>query len=202
MTNDLPRRGPGRPREFDMDLALDQAVRLFAERGFHAASIGELAEAMGVTVGSIYKAFEDKRAIFVAALDRQSSQRNGELQRHLRAGANGRDKVRLTLEFYADISCGVSGRQGCLVVGTAVELANFDPEIAGRVVDALTRREQLLADLLREGQGDGSVAAGVDVAATARCLLCLLQGLRVVGKTSPTLADMRAAVGVALKLLD
>src|SRR6218665_3263436 len=66
---DLP-RSRGRPREFDRDEALDRAIRIFCQRGYHATSIGELGEAMGLTAGSIYKAFKDKRAVFLAALDR------------------------------------------------------------------------------------------------------------------------------------
>src|SRR6202012_4020630 len=63
-------RPRGRPREFDMDKALDQAIRVFSEHGYHATSIGDLIDAMGLASGSIYKAFRDKRAVFLAALDR------------------------------------------------------------------------------------------------------------------------------------
>jgi AcrR family transcriptional regulator len=53
-----------------MSTALDHATRLFRERGYHAASIEDLTQAMGIACGSIYKAFQDKRATFLAALDR------------------------------------------------------------------------------------------------------------------------------------
>ncbi|MGO8161494.1 TetR family transcriptional regulator, partial [Rhizobium leguminosarum] len=42
---------------------LDAALRVFSERGYHAAAISELNEAMGLASGSIYKAFKDKRGI-------------------------------------------------------------------------------------------------------------------------------------------
>jgi TetR/AcrR family transcriptional repressor of nem operon len=202
-TADIARiRVPGRPREFDMGDALDKAVQVFCERGFHATSIADLMDAMGLTTGSIYKAFKDKRAVFIAALDRQMAQRACALREALDAAGSGRAKVRAALEVYASVSYGTQGRMGCLVVGTAVELATFDAEIAERVVDSLHKREKLLADLIRLGQSDGSIAAGVAVKPTARFMLCLLQGLRVVGKISPTRAEMQSAVDVAMKVFD
>jgi AcrR family transcriptional regulator len=53
-----------------MDVALDRAVLVFRERGYHATSIGDLSEAMKLASGSLYKAFGDKRAIFLAAFER------------------------------------------------------------------------------------------------------------------------------------
>ena len=195
-------RAPGRPREFDMDLALDQAVRVFSERGFHATSITDLTEAMELTAGSIYKAFKDKRAVFIAALRRQMAHRSDELQCAIKLAESGRSKVYAALTFYADASHGAEGRLGCLVVGTAMEVSTFDAEIGEIVTGSFRAREKLIADLLRIGQADGSISAAVDVKATARCLLCLMQGLRVMGKTAPTHDEMAAAVEVAMKVLD
>jgi AcrR family transcriptional regulator len=195
-------RSPGRPREFDMDLALDQAVRIFSEQGFHATSITDLSEAMALTAGSIYKAFKDKRTVFIAALERQSASRTEELIQALSAEHTGSDKVRAALTFYASASCGAMGKLGCLVVGTAMELSTFDADIAERVTASMRAREKQIAELIRIGQADGTINAKVDVKATARCLLCLMHGLRVVGKTSPPRAEMLATVDVAMKMLD
>lgn len=195
-------RRPGRPRSFDLDQALDAAIVVFSTAGYHAASIGELAAAMGLTAGSIYKAFPDKRAVFLAAFDRYKLVRDGMLTEVLEAPGSGRERIRRMLQFYADASHGPMGRQGCLVVGSAVELARFDPEIGARVTRSLARSEALLTRLLQQGLEDGSIAAGLDTAATARTLVFILQGMRVYGKTDPERDAMHATIASALKLLD
>ncbi len=195
-------RRPGRPREFDMDEVLDRAADVFCERGYHATSVSDLSRAVRVKPGSLYKAFRDKREVYLAALERQSLRRGAELQQAVEQGVDGRDKLRRALAFYAGLSCGTTGRLGCLLVASAVALASFDPEIARHVADSMRRREKLLADLLRQGMADGSVASTIDVKATARHLLCLLQGLRVLGKTSANRPETLAVVEVALKVLD
>jgi AcrR family transcriptional regulator len=184
-----------------MDEALDKAVRVFCERGYHATSIEDLKEAMGLTSGSIYKAFKDKRAVFLAALDRYKLIRDRKLRQAIESSKSGRDRLRSALLFYADSSHGSEGRRGCLVVGGASELAIFDADIAKRMTAALTRNETLLADLIRQGQSDGSIGAGLDSEATARLMLCLVQGMRVLGKTGRSRAEMEAVVETAMKVL-
>ena len=197
----MPRRGPGRPREFDIDAALEAALLVFRERGYHAASLTELGSAMKLTGGSIYKAFGDKRSIFLAAFDRYTSLRHKKLADLLDAEKSGRDKLWALLRFYADSSHGMEGSRGCLVVGSATDLALLDEDMAAQVVKALKRMEKLLRSLIELGRSDGSVPPGIDVEASARALLCLLQGLRVVGKLGRTRSEMMAAAEQALELL-
>ncbi len=184
-----------------MDAALDAAILLFRERGFHATSLADLCKATGLATGSIYKAFADKREMFLAAFDRYTERRYAALQQLLDAETTGLARLRALLSCYAEASYGVEGRRGCLVVGSAVELATFDPEIATRVTAALHRLRGLLADLVHLGRSDGSIPAAVDADASADILLCVLQGFRVVGKTGRTRAQARRAVDQALRLL-
>lgn len=194
-------RSPGRPREFDIDEALDKAIRVFCERGYHATSIGDLTAAMELTQGSLYKAFRDKRAVFLAAFDRNKAVRSERLLRAIETGRTGLDRVRNALAFYVESSQGAEGLQGCLVVGSAAELAIFDEEVARRVEASFDRNEKLMAELIEQGQADGSIPAGIDSKATARLMLCLLQGMRVIGKTGRTRAEMAAVVEVAMRTL-
>lgn len=194
-------RGPGRPREFDMDTVLDGAVRVFRERGYHATSVGDLSEATGLTAGSLYKAFGDKRGVFLAAFAHYVEARNAGLRRLLDRQPSGYEKIRAVLHFYAQSSHGSEGRRGCLVVSSATALATFDDEIAAQVEAAMRRSEDLLRQLLRQGQEDGSVAQDIDVTAMARVLLAVLQGFRLIGKSGRTRNDMMAAADQALKLL-
>lgn len=184
-----------------MDAAVGATLLVFRERGYHAASLGDLSAAMGLTAGSIYKAFTDKRAIFLAAFDHYTKGRSAQLQPLLDAEATGLGKLRAMLHFYAEASHGVEGRRGCLIAGSAAELATFDAGMAERVTAALQHLETMLRDLVLLGQADGSISASIDPAAAARTLLCVLQGLRVVGKTGRTRAEMTAAADQALRML-
>jgi TetR/AcrR family transcriptional repressor of nem operon len=185
-----------------MDEALNKAVGVFSERGYHATSIDDLIAAMELASGSIYKAFKDKRAVFLAAFDRYKTVRDEKLRDALSKGRSGRERIRNALVFYGEASQGAEGRRGCLVTGCATELATFDEEIAQRIAAALDKNEEMMSDLIRQGQSDGSVPAHVDSKATARLMLCLVHGMRLIGKTGRTRAQMAAMVDIAMKTLD
>jgi AcrR family transcriptional regulator len=192
----------GRPREFDMSAALDQALRVFSERGYHAASISELTDAMALTSGSVYKAFKDKRGIFLAAFDHYRAMRLRILHDRVDEAATGREKLFAMLCVYADASHGLDGRRGCLVVNSATDLALFDEEAAARVAAAFDTDERYMIGLIDLGRKDGSLRADVDAEAVSRTLLCLMKGMRIVGKTDRSQADMAAVADTAMKLLD
>jgi TetR/AcrR family transcriptional repressor of nem operon len=201
-TPSLESRSPGRPREFDLDEAVDKAIGTFTENGYHATSLNKLTAAMEIAEGSLYKAFTDKRGLFLAAFERYVMLRGERLAQELAGTRTGREKVRAVLAVYAEYSHGKTGRRGCLVVGSAVDLASSDPEMAKRVAAVLASQEKRLLEFIREGQVDGSVSSRVDAAIIARLLLCVVQGMRVLGKTGRSREDMTSLVDSALKLLD
>jgi TetR/AcrR family transcriptional regulator, transcriptional repressor for nem operon len=195
----VPLRERGRPREFDLTAVLDAAVRVFRSRGYHAASMQDLRDATDLASGSIYKAFADKRALFIAAFDRYVSERMRMRATALQACSSGREKLRELLRLYALSSAGTEGRLGCLVVGSVVALTTFDTDLNGLVRRTLGRTEDCLADLVRKGCADGSLLPDLNAADQARFLLCLMQGMRVVGKTGRTTREMKTMVELALQ---
>ncbi|WP_017800120.1 TetR family transcriptional regulator C-terminal domain-containing protein [Winslowiella toletana] len=191
----------GRPRQFDADAALDLAMLVFREKGYHNASISDLSEAMQLTVGSIYKAFHDKRGLFLQVFARYTSLRNQALRQRLAQQANGRARIAELLRFYLESASDIEGRRGCLVVGSAIELQQLDAELAGLVRAALQRNQQSIRQLIAQGQQDGSVNPQHDAEALGGVLLCLILGMRVAGKMQDLPAHNRLIV-TALTLLD
>jgi len=192
------RRAPGRPRAFDLDTALDGALVVFRQRGYHGASLSDLCGATGLTPGSIYKAFAGKRAVFLAAFERYRAVRDAEIRAAIEPAETGFGKVEALLRSYADISAGREGRCGCLVTGSAVEISTFDAEMADGVGAAIDRIEGLLGSLIREGMADGTIDASVEPDAAALHLLSVLQGFRVIGKLGRSRDAFLAAVDHAL----
>lgn len=59
----------GRPRNFDYDDALSQAMTVFWDKGYNGASMRDLTGAMGISVPSLYAAFGDKHQLYLKTID-------------------------------------------------------------------------------------------------------------------------------------
>lgn len=165
-----------------MEIVLDRAIEVFRERGYKSTSISHLSEATGLTTGSLYKAFDGKKDIFFKALDRYVARRSAALSEVLSDVTGGLAKVERAVAFYAEASLAPPGSQGCLLVNAATECAMIGDELLlKRVQQALGQVERLLAELIEEGQADGSISPAVRCEISARLMMCLFQGIRVVG---------------------
>lgn len=203
MSSNTPFPSRGRPRKFDVEQALRLAIEVFRQRGYTATTIVDLMEGMQLSRGSFYKAYGDKKSVFAAAYDLYAREGAERLRSVARGTGSGRERIAAVLALYARLSQGLDGRRGCLVVATAVELSLHDADIAQRVLASWNNTETVLCELLREAEQDGSVGPLTDPAASARTILCLMQGMRLVGKSSADgEAGFEAVARQALKLID
>ena len=196
-------RDRGRPREFNLEEALRLAIEVFRQRGYTATSIVDLTEGMKLSRGSFYKAFHDKKSVFTAAYDLYATEGAERLKAASRKSGTGRERIAAVIERYAELSQGPGAQRGCLVIATAVELSLHDPDIASRVIRSWRATETLLCELLQQAEEDGSIAILEDRDATARSLLCLMQGMRLIGKSNAhSKAGFALVARQAMKLID
>lgn len=90
-------------KQFDVDTALDQAMRVFWQRGYADASLDALGSATGLGRGSLYGAFGNKDALFRRCLDRYTSIYGAQYERAL--AAHPGDPVR-AVETFFDVTLG------------------------------------------------------------------------------------------------
>ncbi|MEO8289640.1 MAG: TetR/AcrR family transcriptional regulator [Gaiellaceae bacterium] len=143
-----------------------QAARLFAEKGYHGTSIGDLAEALGVQKGSLYAHIEGKEDLLYETMGEGAAVFHGALDA-VPENAPPAEKLRLALRAHLR----VVGEQ--LEVATVfvqewkyLEGARFEEVLAER-----RRYEERIRDLFREGRDLGELRADLDVNAAALLFL-------------------------------
>lgn len=193
---------PGRPRTFDADVALSNAIEVFSTKGYNGTSIKDLTESLNLTAGSIYKAFKDKRTLFMQALDYYKEQRVRLSKARISEAKSGKDKIHKLLDGYALDSLGESGQIGCMVVATAVELSSQDIELKNKVDRLFATSISTIQELIILGQHDGSIDKAIDPEPMAHTLHCITQGMRVIGKINVNKTHLENIVSSAMSLLD
>ncbi|AIO35442.1 TetR/AcrR family transcriptional regulator [Burkholderia pseudomultivorans] len=194
-------RDRGRPREFDTDTAVAAAARLFWEQGYHATSIETLCEATGVFRGSLYRTFGDKHGLLVAAFDQYAEGAVARLKERLAADLPPREALREALMYYTRVGARLSERRGCLITNTAIELLPGDEALRPHIEATLLRIATQLSLAVARGQQSGEFDRRLDPEDVGRFLLCLVQGMRVLGKSSTTEAELASIVEIAMRAL-
>ena len=190
-----------RPREFDVDAALQSATRVFWAKGFEHSSLDDLCAATGLNRSSFYAAFNSKRDLYLRALQRYEE---GSVARIAEAleGRPVRLGVRLFLDGLIDAIVAGPGRRGCFIGNCAAEMARLDRGAAAGVRRSLARVEAAFKDGLEKARARGELARGVDTQALARFLTAGIQGLRLVGKANPDRAALNDIARTMLHCLD
>ena len=174
---------------------------VFWSRGYHGTSLPDLLEAMKLSRGSLYTAFGDKHELFLLALDRYIEDALTRLDAELDSQKSALMGLRVCLAGYVDRTRGVDGKRGCLVVATTMELSAQDSEVNYRIAKFFRALEARLTASLTRAQEAGELAEDIEPASTARLLVCLIEGLRVLGKTSPSHVTTHAMIETLLDRL-
>ena len=169
-------------------------MAVFWEKGFRRTSMADLEAATGVLRGSLYWAFGDKRTIFERAMEHYQSLTRRVIGEYLGAAGPVSEVLRRTLLAVASECTGEDGRKGCLMANSAVELSAHDDEARAAVRRHYAWMESRFASLLARAQETGQLAPERDPQALGRLIVVSIQGLKVVGKTSPQSADLAAVV--------
>ncbi|MGB0467659.1 MAG: TetR/AcrR family transcriptional regulator [Pontibacterium sp.] len=175
-----------RPAEFDRNEVLDKAMEVFWRTGFTGTSVTDLVKATSLKPGSLYGAFQSKRALFMEVVDTYAQYSLTRVEKCLK---ESNTPIQAIHSFFSrlhdDITQDEIGR-GCLMVNTMLELATEDDEIREKITEYLSEVEKIFADTLTHAQELGELEADRDPASIAKFLMTGVWGLRVLSSTRPS----------------
>jgi len=166
----------GRPREFDTQEALAAALRVFWSKGYDAASLTDLTEAMGITRPSLYAAFGNKEALFKQALDLYEAEKLAYVAKALEAPTARGVAERL---LYGNIANITQECPGCLGVIASVTCAGTDSTIRDDVHARAASARQAIEARLQRAIDEGDFNVPVDAEGITRYLSAVFQGIAV-----------------------
>lgn len=180
----------GRPRSFDEAAALDQAMRVFWERGYEAAGVDDLAKAMGVSMSTFYSSFGDKEKLFLASMNKYEAEKRGyagEILERLQPAAVAFQEL---FEEAAHQLTRDDQPRGCMLT---LALHNCSPALEP-LRGHLNARRRALIDVfetrLKTAQARGEFGPGVDIVGLAWFLTNTLQGMSLQARAGATRKDL------------
>lgn len=190
-----------RPREFDPEDAIAKALPVFWEHGYEDASLPDLLAGMGLTRGSLYKAFKDKKNLFLLVLDRYEmvAVDNGVSLLNNTDIADGADRVLLMFKGLV-IAVENGDQRGCLLCTAAAGPAANDPDIAAAVHRGLAKLQVGFAQALK-GSPSLSEISTARRTRLADMLLTQYIGLRMLARSQLPLGVLAHAVQSVEELL-
>jgi TetR/AcrR family transcriptional repressor of nem operon len=191
----------GRPREFDLDEAVTRAMQVFWDRGYYDASLPDLLAGMELSKGSFYKAFGDKKSVFLRALKLYTDDGVRNVQDVLRSNPSPKAAIRNALIRYADLSSGSKGVRGCFAVLTAAEMLPGDPDIADLIKRLFARLQDLFAAAIAKGQAAGEIRKHCDAGVMAHFIVSHAQGMRILGKVGSRRDDMLKNIDLLMETI-
>ncbi|MGY3466640.1 AcrR family transcriptional regulator [Bradyrhizobium sp. LM6.11] len=162
--------GMGRPREFDAETALDQAMEVFWRHGYEGATIAQLTEAMGINPPSLYACFGNKEGLLKAALDRYTKLR-GVWMDEVVAAPTAREVAERMLTGIADRQTDPANPPGCLLVQGGIACGTGSESVPFELATRRAQNEDQLRDRFVRAKAEGDLNA--DLRSCRARALCL-----------------------------
>lgn len=195
------KRRRGRPREYDRDDALGRAMQVFAEKGYAATSLDDLASATGMNRPSLYNAFGDKESFYRATLDHFVAHLRSEVGRLVVAAP---DLATALTAFYSgalDEYFAVRPSRGCFFFCTAPVEVLTHPDIREDMKKLMAEIDGMLAAKFVNAQREGEFPADADPDAAARVAQGVLHSLALRARAGESRAVLQRVADFAVASL-
>ncbi|MGE0216372.1 TetR/AcrR family transcriptional regulator [Mycolicibacterium sp.] len=171
----------GRHREFDVDEALDAALRVFWSKGYEGASYADLTKAAGVERPALYSAFGNKAELFRKALDRYYERYLNYIPEALELPTS-REVVTHILYSAVDLNTRYPEHTGCLGINGVLAGSDDAEPVRQVLIDARAEAEHRLRERFERAKAEGDLPGSADPDALTAFILAVNHGIAVQAK--------------------
>lgn len=195
----------GRPRTFDRDQAIEQAMHIFWEHGYESTSLAQLKAGIGngIAAPSFYAAFGSKEALFQECVQRYLGTHARVTDALWDAALPPRGAIETTLRDSARMQCERGHPKGCMVgLGVMSAPSAENAAVTAPLMRSRERTRAGIAACVQRGVDSGELRADTDVRALATVFDAFLLGLATLARDGVRHALMDAAVGGVMAAWD
>lgn len=160
--------------EFNEEEAIEKAMEVFWEKGYGAASMRDLTNAMKINSSSLYNTIGDKHALFVKCINHYTHSHMEQAKKNAQAAPSPLNAViSLLNKSVNDI---INKANSCMIIKTTFEIASDDEEILAILKYNGDATHQLIGSLLQKAKEQGELAADTDITVLTDYLISLITG--------------------------
>lgn len=191
----------GRPKGFDRDSVLANAMEVFWVKGFSGASIKELEVATGVGRQSLYNEFHDKDGLFLAAIEHYDQNVTQKAINILTGDGLPTENIRGWLESLIEVAAS-DDRRGCMLTNSTMSVDIADETMRTAMKGVTAKLIRAIRSALKRAATQGLIAPETDVPTMTSYLLSTAQGLLVLGRMGNSRASLRRVMALSLQALE
>jgi AcrR family transcriptional regulator len=199
ITSHQSRPARGRPREFDQEKALDQALELFWRQGYEGTSIADLRKAIGISAPSLYAAFGSKEDLYRRVLERYLAGLGRTLADALREEADTYVAVKRFLFESAQKFAGPKHPRGCLISCAIPTCAPENRAVADIVASKRMESVHILRSRFQKAMKNGELPRDADTEQLARFYGAVIQGMSIQALDGAGTKALRGIAETALR---
>lgn len=188
----------GRPREFDVEHAIEKAMRLFWKKGYHGTTIPDLTEELDINRPSLYAAFGDKEGLFKLTLDRYRHDPASYVNVAL-AKPSAREVFESLMYGLVDLLTDKKNPGGCLFVCGAMTGGDASASILNEMRKRRLEGEEDIRKRFEQAVADGDLPRDADAAVLAKFAATQMWGLSVQSTNGSSKKELLATAEIAIK---
>lgn len=182
------------------DKIIRKAAAVFNQHGYSGTSLSEIMEETGLEKGGIYRHFESKEELAVAAFDYAWSEIKQRRLALLAEIPSPLGKLHAKIDGFAAKPSAVPG--GCALLNTAIDSDDGNPVLRAHARAALIEWVSYLEDLVCEAMREGEIDAGASPSSIAAIIIATLEGSLMMSRLTGDRSALAHARAHLHKMLD